>query len=296
MANLAPSFAFKRARTVIRSSTCPRNATVLSRWTTCSPILNSNPVSLSYRPVTILAPGPDSKDGSSIVVQTGNKTSGDGFTIEAAPTQGQGSGNGNANANANASANGSSQHPYASVGPFPPPNQSQLGTSASPYPNLNPSGNVIGLGAGQPTIGSNIPSSSSSEDFSTNSGPNPYPNSDSDSDAHDHSSSHITAPSTSLSSSPNRHPTTPSRPQPLHPFDTHAFVTAVERSGFEPETARSLMEVTKDLISTRSKRARDEVLHKEDQENVSFGCVFFRFFFSFFLLFPGCTFFRVDSR
>lgn len=61
----------------------------------------------------------------------------------------------------------------------------------------------------------------------------------------------------------------PSRPHPDHPFDTHSFVTRIEQSGFDAEASRSLMEVTKDMITARSNQARDNLLHKEDQENVS---------------------------
>jgi hypothetical protein len=58
------------------------------------------------------------------------------------------------------------------------------------------------------------------------------------------------------------------RPQPEHPFDTHAFVQHMERSGFDEGVSRVLMEATKGLIVHRGQHARNLLLHKEDTENV----------------------------
>lgn len=58
------------------------------------------------------------------------------------------------------------------------------------------------------------------------------------------------------------------RPQPEHPFDTHAFVQHMERSGFDSGVSRVLMEATKGLIVQRGQHARNLLLHKEDTENV----------------------------
>lgn len=83
------------------------------------------------------------------------------------------------------------------------------------------------------------------------------------------------APQDSLTSLPGP-PTTSSaasqtidiRPQPEHPFDTHAFVQHMERSGFNGGVSRVLMEATKGLIVQRGQHARNLLLHKEDTENV----------------------------
>lgn len=58
------------------------------------------------------------------------------------------------------------------------------------------------------------------------------------------------------------------RPQPEHPFDTHAFVQHMEKSGFDSGVSRVLMEATKALIVQRGRNARGLLLHKEDTENV----------------------------
>ncbi|GHJ85309.1 hypothetical protein NliqN6_1711 [Naganishia liquefaciens] len=84
-------------------------------------------------------------------------------------------------------------------------------------------------------------------------------------------------PSDSLTSLPGP-PTTSSaasrtidiRPQPEHPFDTHAFVQHMERSGFDSGVSRVLMEATKGLIVQRGQHARNLLLHKEDTENAAY--------------------------
>lgn len=66
-------------------------------------------------------------------------------------------------------------------------------------------------------------------------------------------------------------PAAPEVPLPLaqHPFDTHAFVTYLEKSELSPKAARALMESTRQMIVDRSGKTKDKMLHKEDMENVS---------------------------
>lgn len=60
-------------------------------------------------------------------------------------------------------------------------------------------------------------------------------------------------------------------PHLQHPFDTHAFVSYLEKADLEPATARSLMEAVKLLITRRGEKTRDDMVGKEDQENVRAG-------------------------
>jgi hypothetical protein len=66
-------------------------------------------------------------------------------------------------------------------------------------------------------------------------------------------------------------PAVPAAPRPLaqHPFDTHAFVNYLEKSELSPKAARALMESTRQMIVTRCGQTKNEMLHKEDMENVS---------------------------
>ncbi|RKI36578.1 DUF1640 domain-containing protein, partial [Corallococcus sp. AB049A] len=65
-------------------------------------------------------------------------------------------------------------------------------------------------------------------------------------------------------------PVAPEVPVPLaqHPFDTHAFVTYLEKSELSPKAARALMESTRQMIVDRSGKTKERMLHKEDMENV----------------------------
>jgi hypothetical protein len=60
----------------------------------------------------------------------------------------------------------------------------------------------------------------------------------------------------------------PAIPYYQHPFDTHAFVTYLEKSEVEKGTAVVLMESVRELIIWRKTRALERLLDKEDQENV----------------------------
>lgn len=67
-------------------------------------------------------------------------------------------------------------------------------------------------------------------------------------------------------------PPPPNPPVPLphlqHPFDTHAFVTYLQRSEVNRGSAVVLMEAVKDLIVKRKWRALQRMLTKEENENV----------------------------
>lgn len=86
----------------------------------------------------------------------------------------------------------------------------------------------------------------------------------------DPTSSNLSA-ATSLPAPPERPNFTPRYLQ--HPFDTHAFVSYLEKNGLDRETSRALMESVKDMIITRGKRTRDTMVGKEEAENVS-ACIF----------------------
>lgn len=58
-------------------------------------------------------------------------------------------------------------------------------------------------------------------------------------------------------------------PHLQHPFDTHAFVSYLEKADLTPTTSRTLMEAVKLLIVRRGEKVRDEMVGKEDMENVS---------------------------
>ena len=72
---------------------------------------------------------------------------------------------------------------------------------------------------------------------------------------------------TSLPSPPPPIPV-PTPPHLQHPFDTHAFVTYLEKSGLTRGTSITLMEAVKGLIVKRTDKARDEMVEKENMENV----------------------------
>lgn len=55
-----------------------------------------------------------------------------------------------------------------------------------------------------------------------------------------------------------------------HPFDTHAFVTRLEKAGFSSKVAESLMRATRQMLVERSGRAKTDLLHKEDTENAAY--------------------------
>lgn len=59
------------------------------------------------------------------------------------------------------------------------------------------------------------------------------------------------------------------RPPHPHPFDTHAIVKHLENAGFEHGEARQVMRATRELVLKRTELARQELLGKEDMENVS---------------------------
>ncbi|KAL1411108.1 hypothetical protein Q8F55_002058 [Vanrija albida] len=52
-----------------------------------------------------------------------------------------------------------------------------------------------------------------------------------------------------------------------HPFDTHAFVSALERATVSPESAKALMEGARQLITRRADRATGNMLSKEELDN-----------------------------
>lgn len=73
----------------------------------------------------------------------------------------------------------------------------------------------------------------------------------------------------------------PPQPSPLplpphlqHPFDTHAFVSYLEKSELERPTSLALMTAVKELIIQRKHQAIRNMLGKEDMENVSKGKCF----------------------
>ncbi|RXK37730.1 hypothetical protein M231_04979 [Tremella mesenterica] len=67
---------------------------------------------------------------------------------------------------------------------------------------------------------------------------------------------------------PDLPPPPPTRTQ--HPFDTHAFVTYLEKSQLEPGVARTLMQAVRELIVRRGDRTRESMLGREDMENVAY--------------------------
>ena len=60
-----------------------------------------------------------------------------------------------------------------------------------------------------------------------------------------------------------------SAPHIQHPFDTHAFVSYLEKADLGRETSRTLMESVRLLITKRGDKTRDDMVGKEDMENVS---------------------------
>lgn len=202
--------------------------TVASRRT-YSTISSRSP--MQKRTVTIYAPGPPShdKDPRYIIEPAGD-------AIRASPPA---SGNSNGNENGatidhrESSTNGtpSSQHPFASLAQFigDAPASGDGGEIPPPPPS---SSNTTSEPQGDIASFSGPPTTSSQ------------------------------APQTSSSGALEI------RPQPEHPFDTHAFVQHMEKSGFESGVSRVLMEATKALIVQRGRNARGLLLHKEDTENV----------------------------
>ncbi|KGB77949.2 hypothetical protein CNBG_4036 [Cryptococcus deuterogattii R265] len=83
----------------------------------------------------------------------------------------------------------------------------------------------------------------------------------------DPTSSNLSA-ATSLPAPPERPNFTPRYLQ--HPFDTHAFVSYLEKNGLDRETSRALMESVKDMIIKRGKRTRDTMVGKEEAENAAY--------------------------
>jgi hypothetical protein len=53
-----------------------------------------------------------------------------------------------------------------------------------------------------------------------------------------------------------------------HPFDTHAFVSYLEKAGLKSGTSSALMEAVRMMIVKRSDKTRESMMAKEDQENV----------------------------
>ena len=72
---------------------------------------------------------------------------------------------------------------------------------------------------------------------------------------------------TNLPQPPSSPPTV--MPHLQHPFDTHAFVTYLEKSEVKQGTAVVLMESVRDLIIQRKTMALKRMLDKEEMENVS---------------------------
>ncbi|KAK4684488.1 hypothetical protein P7C73_g5686, partial [Tremellales sp. Uapishka_1] len=56
-------------------------------------------------------------------------------------------------------------------------------------------------------------------------------------------------------------------PHHLHPFDTHAFVTYLEKAEISYGTSRALMEGVREIIVNRGERTRKEMVGREDMEN-----------------------------
>lgn len=86
-------------------------------------------------------------------------------------------------------------------------------------------------------------------------------------------------PEASSSTLPARLPNSSGLPQPpetseakwtrvQHPFDTHAFVSYLEKAGLKSGTSTALMEATRMMIVKRSDKTRESMMAKEDMENV----------------------------
>ncbi|WVQ79174.1 hypothetical protein IAT38_001270 [Cryptococcus sp. DSM 104549] len=95
----------------------------------------------------------------------------------------------------------------------------------------------------------------------------PPPN-DSSSPNHTHDSTTGITTSTSLPMPPERPSFTPRHLQ--HPFDTHAFVSYLEKNGLSRGTARALMESVRDMIIKRGTRTGDTMVGKEEMENAAY--------------------------
>ncbi|WVF68257.1 hypothetical protein IAT40_003022 [Kwoniella sp. CBS 6097] len=55
-----------------------------------------------------------------------------------------------------------------------------------------------------------------------------------------------------------------------HPFDTHAFVSYLEKSELSRGTSRALMEAVREMIIKRGKQTRHDMVGKEDAENAAY--------------------------
>lgn len=73
---------------------------------------------------------------------------------------------------------------------------------------------------------------------------------------------------TTLPSPPEKVFSTPP-PHMQHPFDTHAFVSYLEKADLNPVTSRTMMEAVRLLIVRRGEKTREDMVGKEDMENVS---------------------------
>ncbi|GFZ49637.1 hypothetical protein JCM24511_07038 [Saitozyma sp. JCM 24511] len=59
-------------------------------------------------------------------------------------------------------------------------------------------------------------------------------------------------------------------PHLQHPFDTHAFVSYLEKNGLSSGSAETLMQAVRKIIVRRSEQTRDDMLGKEDMENAAY--------------------------
>ncbi|OCF33549.1 mitochondrial protein [Kwoniella heveanensis CBS 569] len=55
-----------------------------------------------------------------------------------------------------------------------------------------------------------------------------------------------------------------------HPFDTHAFVSYLEKSNLSRGTSRALMEAVREMIIKRGTQTRNDMVGKEDAENAAY--------------------------
>ncbi|KAJ9125560.1 hypothetical protein QFC22_000522 [Naganishia vaughanmartiniae] len=227
------------------------------------PLAGARPESRGrQRGVTIYAPGPPGqekekeKDARYIIEPAGDAIRASSSSSSSAST----SSSGNANRSPNYGATidhhhqPGSQHPYASLSQFineggalamdgvavgstppPPPPPPTAGSAASITPDDNPTPEHLSL---ESPLNASSSSSSSAMPLSA-----------------------TTSPGLAIKQT---------NPQPEHPFDTHAFVQHMEKSGFDAGVARVLMVATKELIVQRSRGARALLLHKEDTENAAY--------------------------
>lgn len=219
----------RRMRSWVGLDQQPASVGTVASRRTYSTKSSRSPMRMQKRTVTIYAPGPPSQDKDPrYIIELA------GDAIRASPPA---SGNGNENGatidHRESSPNGTpgSQHPFASLAQF-------IGDAPA-------SGD-----------GGDIP-------------PPPSSSSNATSEAQDDIASFPGPPMTSSQApQPSSSGALEIRPQPEHPFDTHAFVQHMEKSGFDSGVSRVLMEATKALIVQRGRNARGLLLHKEDTENV----------------------------